>query len=113
MISGSIFTTDWLTFQKIGQSCDVARKAPIGGILLVALFQFFANPIWIAPQIENREHLSFVTMLAVINTEWETTRQHPMKFEMQRMNSAEKSELTMSANNESTQYSPTPGSCAS
>src|SRR5437868_2521395 len=31
-------------------------------VLLILLFQFFANPIWIATQIENREHLSFVTM---------------------------------------------------
>ncbi len=92
MISGSIFTTDWLTFQKIGQSCDVARKAPIGGILLVALFQFFANPIWIAAQIEDCKHLNFIAVLAIINTKWEAARRHSMKLEMKRMNSAEKPE---------------------
>jgi len=61
-------------------------------VLLISLFQFFANPIWVPPQIENREDLRFITVLTVIDTEWETTRQHSMKFEVQRMNSAEKSE---------------------
>jgi len=61
-------------------------------VLLIALFQFFADPIWIAPQIENREHLSFFTLLTVINTEWETTRKHAVKIEMLWMNSAEKTQ---------------------
>ena len=31
-------------------------------------------------------------MFTVINTEWETTRQHSMKFETERMNPTEKTE---------------------
>jgi hypothetical protein len=56
----------------------------LGWILLITLFQFLANPIWIATQIRDWEHLSFIAVLAVINAKWETARQHPMKPKMKR-----------------------------
>ena len=58
------------------------------GSLFSPFAQFFANPIWIAPQIEDAENLRLIAVLAIVNAKWETARQHPVKFEVHWMNPA-------------------------
>jgi len=54
--------------------------------------QLFSNPIWIAPQIEDGENLRLIAVFAVVNTKWETARQHPVKFEVHWVNPTERAE---------------------
>ena len=61
-------------------------------ILCGAFFQFFTNPIWIAPQIEYSENLGLIAVFSIVDSERETARQHALEFEMQRMNSAKQPE---------------------
>lgn len=54
---------------------------------LTAPGKFFANPIWIAAQIQNGKHLGFRFGLPVVNPEGKPMGQHPVKSEVAGMDS--------------------------
>ena len=46
----------------------------------------------VAALCDNRQIFQIFAMLSIINAKWKTARQHPVKFEVQRMNAAETGE---------------------
>lgn len=97
-------TAGWIVdfLSKLDVSCDIRESRisvpnlhsqnAILSILCCAFPQFFTNPIWIASQIEHSKNLRLFAIFSIIDTKRETARQHPVKFEVQRMNAAETGE---------------------
>jgi hypothetical protein len=57
---------------------------------LASLPQTFPNPKGIAPQIQNGIDVDYVVFHLIIDAEWESLRQHPMKLKVNWMNTGKK-----------------------